>query len=95
MSRRSWPWLLVSGWDKLSSILERVLENPVTLITQQSNDGWAVVFELTDFNAKELFYKLDGAAANGVASRLRKTSPTTVAAASRTGRLSRARIWEN
>ena len=39
---------------------ERVLENPVTLTAQLSNSGWAVTFTLTDFKAKELFYKLDG-----------------------------------
>jgi hypothetical protein len=37
-----------------------VLENPVTLTTQQSNSGWAAIFSLTDFKATELFYKLDG-----------------------------------
>ena len=47
-------------WAKLTSTPERVLENPVTLIAQQSGSGWAVVFTLTDFKAKELFYKLDG-----------------------------------
>ena len=47
-------------WAKLISTPERVLENPVTLTAQQSNSGWAVVFILTDFKAKELFYKLDG-----------------------------------
>lgn len=47
-------------WAKLLSTPERVLENPVTLIAQLSNGGWAVIFTLTDFKAKELFYKLDG-----------------------------------
>jgi hypothetical protein len=47
-------------WAKLSSTPERVLENPVTLTTQQSNSGWAVTFQIADFKAKELFYKLDG-----------------------------------
>ena len=47
-------------WAKLISTPERVLENPVTLTAQQSNSGWAVIFILTDFKAKELFYKLDG-----------------------------------
>jgi hypothetical protein len=47
-------------WAKLTSTPERVLENPVTLTTQQSNSGWAVIFSLTDFKAKELFYRLDG-----------------------------------
>jgi uncharacterized protein DUF4062 len=47
-------------WAKLLSTPERVLENPVTLTAQLSNSGWAVIFTLTDFKAKELFYKLDG-----------------------------------
>jgi Domain of unknown function (DUF4062) len=47
-------------WAKLSSMPEKVLENPVTVSPQESNAGWAVVFGLTDFKAKELFYKLDG-----------------------------------
>ena len=37
-----------------------MLENPVTLTAQLSGNGWAVVFGLTDFKAKELFYRLDG-----------------------------------
>jgi hypothetical protein len=47
-------------WAKLTSMPERVLENPVTVIAQESSSGWAVIFTLTDFKAKELFYKLDG-----------------------------------
>jgi len=47
-------------WAKLTSTPERVLENPVTLTAQQSGSGWAIIFTLTDFKAKELFYKLDG-----------------------------------
>ena len=39
---------------------EGVLENPVTLTAQFSSGGWAVIFTLTDFNAKEIFYKVDG-----------------------------------
>jgi hypothetical protein len=46
-------------WAKLTSTPDRVLENPVTLTTQQSNSGWAVIFSLADFKATELFYKLD------------------------------------
>jgi Domain of unknown function (DUF4062) len=46
-------------YAKLISTPERVLENPVTLTTQQSNAGWAVIFSLADFKATELFYKLD------------------------------------
>jgi hypothetical protein len=47
-------------WAKLTSTPDRVLENPVTLTTQQSSSGWAAIFSLTDFKATELFYKLDG-----------------------------------
>jgi Domain of unknown function (DUF4062) len=46
-------------YAKLISTPERVLENPVTLTTQQSNSGWAVIFSLADFKATELFYRLD------------------------------------
>jgi hypothetical protein len=46
-------------YAKLISTPERVLENPVTLTTQQSNSGWAAVFSLADFKATELFYRLD------------------------------------
>jgi hypothetical protein len=55
-------WIEVADarWAKLSSTPERVLENPVTLTTQLSNGGWAVTFQIADFKAKELFYKLDG-----------------------------------
>src|SRR5256714_530714 len=47
-------------WAKLTSTPDRVLENPVTLTTQQSNSGWGATFSLADFKATELFYKLDG-----------------------------------
>ena len=47
-------------WAKLTSTPESVLETPVTVTAQQSNSGWAVIFSLTDFKAKELFYRLDG-----------------------------------
>jgi len=46
-------------YAKLISTPERVLENPVTLTTQQSSSGWAAIFSLTDFKATELFYRLD------------------------------------
>ena len=47
-------------WASLTSTPDKVLENPITLMAQSSNAGWAIVFTLTDFKAKELFYKLDG-----------------------------------
>ncbi len=47
-------------WAKLSSLPGSVLDNPVSITAQQSNSGWAVIFQLTDFKAKELFYKVDG-----------------------------------
>ena len=55
-----WIEAAEARWAKLLSTPERVLENPVTLTTQQSNSGWAVIFQIADFKAKELFYKLDG-----------------------------------
>ena len=39
-------------WAKLLSTPERVLENPVTITTQQSNSGWAVTFQIADFKAR-------------------------------------------
>lgn len=57
---QKWVDAAEARWAKLSSIPERVLENPVTLTAQLSNSGWAVGFTLTDFKAKELFYRLDG-----------------------------------
>ena len=55
-------WLETANvrWAKLSSVPEKVLENPVTLTMQESNGGWSANFGLTDFRAKELFYRLDG-----------------------------------
>lgn len=47
-------------WAKLSSVPENVLENPVTFMVQEARDGWDVIFQLTDWRAKEAFYKLDG-----------------------------------
>lgn len=47
-------------WAKLSSMPQSVLENPVTLTLQESNGGWAASLALTDYKAKELFYRLDG-----------------------------------
>jgi hypothetical protein len=60
--REALKWIEASEarWAKLTSTPERVLENPVTLTAQLSSGGWAVIFTLTDFKAKELFYKLDG-----------------------------------
>ena len=57
---QKWIDAAEARWAKLASTPERVLENPVTLTAQLSNGGWALTFILTDFKAKELFYKLDG-----------------------------------
>lgn len=57
---QKWIEAADARWAKLLSTPERVLENPVTLTAQFSSGGWAVIFSLTDFKAKELFYKLDG-----------------------------------
>ena len=47
-------------WAKLTSTPDKVLENPVSLTAQIAGGGWSIIFILTDFKAKELFYKLDG-----------------------------------
>jgi hypothetical protein len=47
-------------WAKLSSLPENVLENPVTFMVQEARDGWDIILQLTDWRAKEIFYKLDG-----------------------------------
>ena len=47
-------------WASLTSTPDKVLENPITLTTQYASGGWAIIFTLTDFRAKELFYRLDG-----------------------------------
>jgi hypothetical protein len=57
---QKWIEAADARWAKLSSIPEKVLENPVMLTMQESNGGWAATFGLTDFKAKELFYRLDG-----------------------------------
>ena len=57
---RKWFQTAEAAMARLNSTPESVLENPVSLTTQQSNSGWAVIFSLTDYRAKELFYRLDG-----------------------------------
>jgi hypothetical protein len=47
-------------WASLTSTPDKVLENPITLTAQSSNGGWGLIFTLTDFKAKELFFRLDG-----------------------------------
>ena len=47
-------------WARLGSTPDRVLENPVTLTTQMSSSGWALILGVADTKAKELFYKMDG-----------------------------------
>src|SRR6476620_3446961 len=60
--KESQKWIETADtrWASLTSTPEKVLENPITLTTQQSSGGWAIIFVLTDFKAKELFYRLDG-----------------------------------
>ena len=60
--REAEKWIATADarWAKLSSIPEKVVENPVTLILQESSGGWGASFGLSDFRAKELFYRLDG-----------------------------------
>jgi uncharacterized protein DUF4062 len=57
---QKWIETADTRWAALTSTPDKVLENPITLMAQSSNSGWAIVFTLTDFKAKELFYKLDG-----------------------------------
>jgi hypothetical protein len=64
-------------WAKLSATPETVLANPVTLSAQQSNSGWAIIFQVADFKAKELFYRLDGAGDFQSTGHLPYTNPQT------------------
>lgn len=57
---QKWTDAAETRWAKLISTPDSVRENPVTVTAQQSNSGWAAVFSLTDYKAKELFYRLDG-----------------------------------
>jgi len=57
---QKWTEAADARWAKLLSTPERVLENPVTLTAQFAGGGWSVIFQLSDFKAKELFYRLDG-----------------------------------
>ncbi len=57
---QKWTDAAEARWAKLTSTPDTVRENPVTVTAQQSNSGWAAIFSLTDFKAKELFYRLDG-----------------------------------
>src|SRR3954464_8961538 len=57
---QKWVETAQTRWASLTSTPDKVLENPVTITAQESSGGWAIVFTLTDFKAKELFYRLDG-----------------------------------
>jgi hypothetical protein len=57
---QKWIETADTRWASLTSTPEKVLENPITLTAQYSSGGWAIIFSLTDFKAKELFYRLDG-----------------------------------
>jgi hypothetical protein len=60
--REAEKWIATADtrWAKLSSVPDKVMENPVRLTMQESNSGWGATFSLADFRAKELFYRLDG-----------------------------------
>jgi hypothetical protein len=60
--KESQKWIETADtrWASLTSTSDKVLENPITLTAQYSSGGWAIIFTLTDFKAKELFYRLDG-----------------------------------
>jgi hypothetical protein len=57
---QKWVETADQRWAALTSTPDKVLENPISLTAQYSNSGWAIIFILTDFKAKELFYRLDG-----------------------------------
>ncbi|MGJ8645182.1 MAG: DUF4062 domain-containing protein [Luteolibacter sp.] len=57
---QDWLEKAEAAWSQLNATPERVLENPVTVTAQQSNSGWGVIFSVSDYRAKELFYRLDG-----------------------------------
>ncbi|HEX8076432.1 MAG TPA: DUF4062 domain-containing protein, partial [Chthoniobacterales bacterium] len=57
---QKWIETADTRWASLTSTPDKVLENPVTIMAQQTSGGWAIVFTLTDIKAKELFYRLDG-----------------------------------
>jgi len=77
--KESQKWIEAADarWAKLSSTSEKVLQNPVTIAAQQSNAGWALVFSLSDFKAKELFYKVDGQGDFQSTGHLPNTNPQT------------------
>lgn len=55
-------WLDASDarWAKLQSTPSGVLDTPISVTAMQSNAGWSLNFALTDYKARELFYRLDG-----------------------------------
>lgn len=57
---QKWNETAEQRWAALTSTPDKVLENPISLTAQYSSSGWAIIFILTDFKAKELFYRLDG-----------------------------------
>src|SRR3954469_6379326 len=57
---QKWIETADARWASITSTPDRVLENPISITAQYSNSGWAIIFILTDFKAKELFYQLDG-----------------------------------
>ncbi len=56
---QKWNETSEARWSKLAGAANR-LQNPVTLIPQQSGTGWGITFGLADYTAKELFYRVDG-----------------------------------
>lgn len=47
-------------WAKLAATPDAVLKTPVTLTTQQTNQGWNLIFGFADFKLKKVEYRLDG-----------------------------------
>ena len=74
---QKWSDIADASWAKLSSMPETILENPVTITTQQSNSGWSIILTVADFKTKELFYRLDGEGDFKSTGHLPSTNPQT------------------
>lgn len=77
--REAQRWLADADarWAKLDATPATILANPVTLTAQQSSSGWSVTFQIADFKAKELFYKVDGQGAFTTSGHLPYVNPQT------------------
>ena len=57
---QKWVDAADARWAKLSSLPQNMFENPVTLMATETSKGWQINFQLADWRAKEIFYRLDG-----------------------------------